>query len=91
MPATAQYVTIDTDTCTCTGDMNVALPAAAASTATQGAARVIIIKRFGAVDVVIDGDGAETIDGAATHTLSTDGESVDLVDTNATVTDWAVY
>lgn len=39
----------------------------------------LIIKRNGSNNVVIDGDGAETIDGAATYTISVDKRSVELI------------
>lgn len=55
------------------GAVTINLPAAASNLG-----RVVKIKRVGANDVTIDGNGAETIDGAATLTLDADYESVTL-------------
>ena len=55
--------------CTNAGLINVNLPPAA----TAGAGRVYVIKAAGTGDVVIDPDGAETIDGASTYTITGSG------------------
>lgn len=45
----------------------------------HSAGDMIIIKNTGTNTVTIDGDGAETIDGSATHSLSYQYQSVNLV------------
>lgn len=63
------------------GSFTVTLPAAA----TAGAGRIFIVKHSGTGVITIDGNGAETIDGALTLTISTQYASYTLV---CTGTSW---
>ena len=77
---TGTYTATATDcvvNCT-SGTFTVALPAAAGA----GAGRLYVVKNSGAGTITVDGDGAETIDGAATATVAA-GAAVRLVCTGS--------
>ena len=64
------------------GIVTLTLPAAAKFT------RVLHVKKLGTTaNVVVDGDGSETIDGSTTYTMTTQYESLSLVSTG---TEWYV-
>lgn len=77
LDANDKVVVVDTDTIGGIG--TVVLPAA------TGSGRCYIIKSKASNDlannVVVDGNGSETIDGATTYTISVPGESITIVDT----------
>jgi hypothetical protein len=91
VPETVQYVTVETGTGTCTGNMDVTLFASDnCTTSSQDSCPRIHVTRIGAVQVDIDGNAAETINGSATYSLTSDYQSATLVETNSASTDWIV-
>lgn len=81
--ADADYTITDTDgfdsifsTTTLTADRTVTLPTVADATG-----RYITIKKVdsGAFDLIVDGEGAETIDGATTINLAEEGDAITIV------------
>lgn len=82
---TANYVLTANDYCiNCTsGTFTVTLPPAA----TAGAGRVYVVKNSGTGSITVDGDGAETIDGAATYLIATQYASITLISTG---TGWII-
>lgn len=74
-------VMVDDDTAAAT--VTITLPAGTADD-------IITVKKLGTTaNVIIDGNGTEEVDGALTHTLTTENESVTLVYTGATF-DWRI-
>lgn len=61
------------------GTFTLTLPPAA----TAGAGRMFVIKNSGAGVITVDGDGAETIDGAATYTISTQYAAITVMSTGS--------
>lgn len=92
VPAGVHYITVETGTGSCTGDMNITLPAVACTPATaQDTCRRLHITRIGAIAVAIGGDsGTETINGATPYSLGSDYASATLIETNSASTDWIV-
>lgn len=89
---TDHFLTVETDTGTCTGNMDITLPAVACDpVSSQAPCRVIDILRIGTVQVDIGGDsGTETINGATPYSLTSSYQSATLLETQSGSTDWTV-
>lgn len=89
IPATAHYITIETGTGTCTGNMDVTLPAVACTPQTApDNCRRLNIARIGAVQVDVAGNGAETINGVTSYSMTSSYQTITLIETNSTSTSW---
>lgn len=82
LDATNYFVLVDDDTAGST--VTITLPAISGITG-----RVYHIKKLGSTaNIIIDGDGSETIDGATTATLTTQYESIMV---NASAVEWNIH